>query len=181
MMRYLSQTSHYTMKFGGQGLDLDISGISAYSDSDWAECKETRRSTSGGLVLYNGDVVHWFSRRQKAVAVSSAEAEYVALFDATKEIQWFRNWILEVFGEQEVGTTLIHEDNQAAIELANNKNMMSMRVKHIDLKYHFLKELVANGSIRLGWIQSENQLADILTKPLQGSQFKNICQMIMNV
>lgn len=113
--------------------------------------------------------------------MSSAEAEYVALFDATKEIQWFRNWISEVFGEQEVGTTLIHEDNQAAIELANNKNMMSMRVKHIDLKYHFLKELIADGAIRLGWIQSGNQLADILTKPLQGSQFKNICQMIMSV
>ena len=178
ILRYLNQTSNYSLKFGGQGLDLNTSGISAFSDSDWAECKETRRSTSGCLVVYNGDVVHWFSRRQKAVTTSSAEAEYVALFEASKEILWFRNWLSEVFGEIKTGT-LIHEDNQAAIELAENPNMMSQRVKHIDLKYHFLRELVAEGKIRLGWIQSENQLADILTKPLQGSKFMNICQMIM--
>ena len=82
----------------------------------------------------------------------------------------------EVFGEIKTGT-LIHEDNQAAIELAENPNMMSQRVKH--LKYHFLRELVAEGKIRFDWIRSESRLADILTKPLQGSKFMNICRMIM--
>ena len=86
ILRYLSQTSHYSLKFGGQGLSSSTSEISAFSDSDWAECKETRRSTSGCLVVYNGDVVHWFSRRQKSVTASSAEAEYIALFEASKEI-----------------------------------------------------------------------------------------------
>jgi len=179
IMRYLSQTGHYSLTFGGKGVDLDISGVSAFSDSDWAECKETRRSTSGCIILYNGDVVHWFSRRQKTVTASSAEAEYIAMFEASKEILWFRNWMFEVFGEYQSGATLIREDNQAAIALAQNNNMMVQRIKHMDLKYHFIRELVADNKVRLMYINTKNQLADILTKPIQGSRFHEICDLIM--
>jgi len=115
------------------------------------------------------------------VAVSSAEAEYVALFDCSKEILWFRNWISEVYGKYQEGAILIREDNQAAIQLASNPSIMSQRVKHIDLRYHFLRELIAENKLELAWIQTKDQLADILTKPIQGSQFLKICGLIMNV
>jgi len=179
VMRYLGQTSHFSLVFGSNKIDTGNSGITAFSDSDWAECRDTRRSTSGGLILLNGDIVHWFSRRQKSVSSSSAEAEYVALFETGKEILWFRNWIMEVFDKWSQGATLIKEDNQAAIELASNPNMMSQRVKHIDLRYHFLRELVAENKLKLMWIQSKDQLADILTKPLNGAMFSRISSILM--
>jgi hypothetical protein len=179
VMRYLSQTAHYCMKFGDSAVAPNNSGLIAFTDSDYGECKETRRSTSGCLVLYNGDIIHWSSRRQKIVTTSTTEAEYIALGEAVKEIQWCRNWLSEVIGEEMVGTMVIHEDNQATIQLAQFSDKISQRTKHIDIRYHFLREVIADGQIKLAWIQSKDQLADILTKPLQGGAFKHICDKII--
>ncbi len=179
VMRYLSQTAHYCMKFGGNSIAPNDSGLTAFSDSDYGECKETRRSTSGHLVLYNGDIIYWSSRRQKIVNLSSTEAEYVALGEAVKEIQWCRNWLLEIFGKDTIGTVIIHEDNQATIQLAQFSDKISQRTKHIDIRHHFLREVITDGQIKLAWIQSKDQLADILTKPLQGETFKYIRNKII--
>jgi len=130
-------------------------------------------------VLYNGDIVHWSSRRQKLVTTSSTEAEYIALGEAVKEIQWCRNWLSEVLGEEKIGTMIIHEDNQATIQLAQFSDKVSQRTKHIDIRYHFLREVIADGQVKLAWIQSKDQLADILTKPLQGGPFKYIRDKII--
>ena len=82
VMRYLSQTAHYCIRFGDSAIAPKDSGLIAFSDSDYGECKETRRSTSGCLVVYNGDIIHWSSRKQKIVTTSTTEAEYVALGEA---------------------------------------------------------------------------------------------------
>ena len=80
------------------------------------------------------------------------------------------------------GTMIIHEDNQATIQLAQFSDKVSQRTKHIDIRYHFLREVIADGQVKLSWIESKNQLADILTKPLQGGTFKFICkQSIMQI
>ena len=178
-MRYLSQTAHYCMVFGANHKSNQELEMTAYSDSDYAECKQTRRSTSGCLVLLNGDIIHWFSRRQKLVVTSSAEAEYIALGEAIKELLWCHSWLSEVFGENAIGTMVVYEDNKAAIQLGQHSDMISQRTKHIDVRYHFLRQHISSGKITLTWIPSKEQLADILTKPLQGGTFRYICDKII--
>ena len=74
---------------------------------------------------------------------------------------------------------IIHEDNQATIQLAQFSDKVSQRTKHIDIRYHFLREVIADGQVKLSWIESKNQLAAVLTKPLQGGTFKFICNKII--
>jgi len=152
-----------------------------FSDSDYGECKETRRSTSGCILTYNGDIIHWFSRRQKTVVTSSAEAEYMSLVEAIKDLLWCRNWLNEVFGTNYAGTALIREDNQAAIAIANNDRRASQRTKHIDVRHMFLSELVNNKTITFKHLETKKQVADILTKPLQGVVFKSICEQLIQM
>jgi hypothetical protein len=188
IMRYLSQTAHYSPIFGSDDIEIDMAGprafaksthVSGFSDSDYGECKQTRRSTSGCLVLFNGDIIHWFSRKQKLVVTSSTEAEYVALGETVKELLWCRSWLSEVYQEEILAPMTIYEDNRATIQLAQHGDMISQRTKHIDIKYHFLRQYIDDGTIKLMWVESKNQLADILTKPLQGGTFKYICDKIL--
>ena len=153
--------------------------LEGYSDSDWAGCLETRRSTSGCLVRFNGDVISWMSRRQKTVALSSAEAEYMALSEVTKEIIWYRTWIWEVFGIWTTG--LVYEDNQATKAIAEGVSTIRDRTKHIDIRYRFINEAVQDQKIKIQWIDTQHQQADILTKPLSGGTFERICSMILDV
>jgi transposase InsO family protein len=177
VLRYLYQTRHYTMTFGGpRAMNPTLEG---YSDSDWAGCLETRRSTSGCLVRFNGDVISWMSRRQKTVALSSAEAEYMALSEVTKEIIWYRTWIWEVFGIWTTG--LVYEDNQATKAIAEGVSTIRDRTKHIDIRYRFINEAVQDQKIKIQWIDTQHQQADILTKPLSGGTFERICNMILDV
>ena len=179
VMKYLSQTAHYTMTFGASKISPSVSKLSAYSDADYAECKQSRRSTSGCLVVYNGDIIHWFSRRQKLVVVSTTEAENIALGEAVKELLWCRSWLTEVFGENFVGAMTVYEDNQATMRLAEHSDMISQRTKHIDIRYHFLREHIASKAIELKWVESKEQLADIFTKSLQGNTFRYIRDKII--
>ena len=94
---------------GGKGYPMPIE---AYSDADWAGCPETRRSTSGGIIRFNGDIISWISKKQKTIALSSAESEYIALTETAKEVRWVQQWIGEVLGTVTPGK--IKCDNRAA-------------------------------------------------------------------
>jgi len=111
---------------------------------------------------FNGGAISWRSKKQPIVALSSCEAEYIALADAGKEFQWLSK-IHSIFADEK--TVLIYEDNQSTTKCAQNSTI-SDRTKHIDVRYHHLRELVSNKNIKLEYLESTNMIADQLTKPL---------------
>ena len=135
--------------------------IQGYCDSNHGADQDGRRSTSGVVFTVGGNVVSWKSSLQKVVALSSTEAEYMALTEASKEAVWLLGLMNELGFEQE--TIDIYSDSQSAIALAKNA-VHHDRTKHIEIKYHFIRELIYSGLIRVKKIVTETNPADILTK-----------------
>ena len=131
-----------------------------------------RKSTSGHLYLYAGGAVSWKSSKQSCVALSTAEAEYVALSAAAQESVWLQQLMSDLMhlSKREM---VIFEDNQSAICVAKNQQT-SGRMKHIDIKYHFVCELVEAGMIKLVYCSTEQMIADMLTKALAIQQFEKL-------
>ncbi|GJT99163.1 hypothetical protein Tco_1094681 [Tanacetum coccineum] len=132
-------------------------------DADHAGCQDTRHSTSGSMQLLGDRLVSWSSKRQKSVAISSTEAEYIALFGCCAQILWMRSQLTDYgFGFNKIP---MYCDNKSVIALCCN-NVQHSRSKHIDIRFHFIKEHVENGVIELYFVNTEYQLADIFTKAL---------------
>lgn len=166
-LRYLAGTTDFGITYG-----CDKSNeLVAYSDADWANCADTRRSVSGVVLLLNGGPVTWFSRKQGVVATSTTDAEYVAVHDAGKEIVWIRRLLKEIGCNQNEPTTLFC-DSAAAEKLIANP-ILHRRTKHIDVKFHYIRELVKSGIIEIKHISSSRQLADIFTKPQTRNFFED--------
>ena len=143
--------------------------IKGYCDSDYAGDADNRRSVSGYVIYLNNCPIAWKSRGQKTVALSSTEAEYIALSEVSTEIIF----ISEVLKFMEVSISYpieINVDNVGAIYLAKNASTTT-RTKHIDIRYHFIREHVDNGKIRIKFVRSEDNTADIMTKNLSGELF----------
>jgi Reverse transcriptase-like len=174
-LRYLAGTTNHGLIFKLTGSPSDIIP-EIYVDASWGDDLEKRNSTTGVVVKLNGNVICWNTRKQKTVALSSTEAEYMALTDATTEALWLRTWINEVFRKNI--PILIHCDNQSAIALASN-DTFHQRTKHIDIRYHFIRQHVQSGDIKIKWIQTENQQADILTKRINGKRFIVLREQLM--
>ena len=163
VLRYLKGTNDLGILYKGD------SGMQGYSDADWAGDTDDRKSTSGYMFLIAGGPVSWKSRKQNTVALSTAEAEYVALSTATQECMWMQKLLSEL-GNPPDGPTTILEDNQSSIAMARNPQFHG-RAKHIDIKHHFVREQVTNGSIALQYCPTNDMLADILTKGLAQQQY----------
>lgn len=146
--------------------------LSAYSDSDFAGNVDDRRSTSGNLFKLNGGPIAWCSKRQKCVSLSTCEAEYVAASTAAKVIIWLRR-LLQDIGCPQTGPTPLYYDNQSAVRLVRNPQF-HQRTKHIDVKFHHIRSLQEEGKILVTNIETESQLADILTKGLETGGFQQI-------
>ena len=140
-----------------------------YSDADWASSVDDRHSTSGNVMLIAGGAVSWLSKRQATVALSTAEAEYVSLTTMIHEAIWIRR-LLPCIGEKD-DTVTVFEDNQGAIKMAQNPVMHS-RTKHIDIRYHFIWETIADGTVTLRYCPTKDMTADCLTKSLSKGRFK---------
>ncbi|GJW89600.1 retrovirus-related pol polyprotein from transposon TNT 1-94 [Tanacetum coccineum] len=137
--------------------------LTAFADADHAGCQDTRRSTSGSMQLLGDRLVSWSSKRQKSDAISSTEAEYIALSGCCAQILWMRSQLTDYgFGFNKIP---MYCDNKSAIALCCN-NVQHSRSKHIDIRFHFIKEHVENGVIELYFVNTEYQLADIFTKAL---------------
>lgn len=162
ILRYLIDTKDLCIVYS------ESSSLVGYSDSDFASDIDTRRSTTGYIFLLNGGPITWSSQKQKTIALSTTEAEFVAASESAKEIIWLRQ-LLSDLGEIYDCVTL-HVDNQSAIKLINNP-IYHKRTKHIDVKYNFIREKVEAGLIKIKYISSSNQLADILTKSLPVQAF----------
>lgn len=136
-----------------------------YCDSDWGGSQD-RRSTTGYLFTLNvkGAAISWKSKRQQTVALSSTEAEYMGLSSATQEGLYLKQLILE-FDKNLVQPVTIYEDNQGAIALVNNP-VHHNRTKHIDIRYHFIREQMMCKSVKVVYLQTDMMIADCLTKPV---------------
>ncbi|GKB20864.1 retrovirus-related pol polyprotein from transposon TNT 1-94 [Tanacetum coccineum] len=137
--------------------------LTIFVDADHAGCQDTRRSTSGSMQFLGDRLMSWSSKRQKSAAISSTEAEYIALSGCCAQILWMRSQLTDYgFGFNKIP---MYCDNKSAIALCCN-NVQHSRSKHIDIRFHFIKEHVENGVIELYFVNTEYQLADIFTKAL---------------
>jgi len=168
ILRYIKGTPGKGINFSGSRGDAPI--LTAYVDADFAECKDTRKSHTGFVLFINGMPVSWKGRKkQGCVATSSTHAEYIALFHAIREVVYMRQLLLELQHDQK-GPTTIFEDNQGAIAIAKNP-VNHARTKHIDIKFHYIREQVRLGSVKLKYIPTADQVADVLTKALGKAKF----------
>jgi hypothetical protein len=164
IMRYLV----YTLKFGlwyPKGSTFDLIG---YSDADYAGCKIDRKSASGTCQFLGRSVVSWASKKQNSVALSTAEAEYIVAGHCCAQLLWMRQTLRD-YGYKLSKVPLLC-DKESAIRMADNPVEHS-RTKHIDIRYHFLRDHQQKGDIEIAYVSTHNQLADIFTKPLDEKTF----------
>jgi hypothetical protein len=151
--------------------------VVGYVDADYAGDLDDRRSTTGYVFTLAGGPICWKSMIQSTVAMSTTEAEYVAVAEAAKEALWLTGLVKEL-GIQQVGVPL-YCDNQNAIYLAKNQ-VYHARTKHIDVRFHKIRELVATGELLLEKVHTSENAADMLTKPITTDKFKH-CLDLTNV
>lgn len=149
--------------------------LECYSDADFGGCSTTGRSTSGVIIKYAGGAISWISKRQAITATSTTEAELVAVNEATKEIIWLKRLFRGMTKLENV--PVLQVDNQATVKLVHNPEFHH-RTKHIRIKYFFVREKVMEGELRVEYIPTENQLADIMTKPLAKPRLLYLCKMM---
>ncbi|GJW14209.1 retrovirus-related pol polyprotein from transposon TNT 1-94 [Tanacetum coccineum] len=144
--------------------------LTAFSDADHVGCLDTRKSTSGGIQFLGDKLVSWMSKKQDCTAMSSAEAEYVALSASCAQVMWMRTQLKDYgFNYNKI---LLYCDSQSAIAISCNPVQHS-RTKHINTRYHFIKEQVENGIIELYFVRTKYQLADMFTKALREDRSKS--------
>jgi len=168
ILRYLKETMDAGINYEGA---MAGSSIGVFSDADWGRLPHDRHSTSGCIVLMASAPITFFARRQKMVAASSTEAEYVAASEAVKEIKWLRNLMMEI-GLIPKEITL-HVDNQSAIRQIKNVDT-NKRSKHVDIRYHSIREAFEEKEFQIKYIPTGNQAADILTKLVNGPRLDKI-------
>lgn len=139
--------------------------LTGLTDADWAGDINTRRSTTGYVVMLNNGAIAWRSKRQVTVALSTTEAEYMALTEATKELKWMRQFLTELGQGPGKEATVLCTDNQGAIALAKNP-VSHAKSKHIDIRHHFIRDAVMDKIIWLQYVPTEEMTADSLTKAL---------------
>ena len=167
ILRYLKRTASLAIKYQKSD-DGDLIG---YSDADWAGDADDCHSTSGNLA---GGPISWQSKKQGVVALSTCEAEYVALSAAVQEAIWLKKLLADL-GVVPKQPVVIMEDNQGALAVAKNP-IAHTRTKHIDIRYHFIREAVRDQKFNLCYCPTKKMLADLLTKPLPKEQFEVLRQ-----
>lgn len=165
LIRYLKGTSTLKLKLGEKSSTSELIG---YADANWAEDRLTRKSNSGYIFLFNG-VISWSCKRQDCVALSSTEAEFIALSEACKEAIWIQRVLKDLNWNRSQPTT-IYEDNQSAIKLIADEKLSS-RSKHIDTKTYFVKDYVEKKLVQVQFCPTEEMLADLFTKGLPKEKF----------
>ena len=138
-----------------------------YSDAEYVD---NRHSTTANIFLMSGGPISWLSKKQAIVTLSTSEAEYVALSLAVQEAVWLRRLLSNIQDLQDEPITIM-EDNQGAIGIAK-KPVAHSKTKHIDIRYHYTREAVRDGTVILSYCPTKKMIADMLTKPLPKQQFE---------
>ena len=160
IIRYLQGTKEKKLKFSRNG-SLELVG---FSDSDWGGNLVDRHSTSGYIFTLGGAAIAWASRKQQSVALSATEAEYIASSAAAQEAIYLQNLLNEI-GIVQKKPTIIFQDNKGSIAMARNF-MTTQRSKHIEIRYHFIRECIEKEMINVEYLSTQDQLADIFTKAI---------------
>ncbi|GJY53862.1 retrovirus-related pol polyprotein from transposon TNT 1-94 [Tanacetum coccineum] len=167
IFKYLKGTPNLGLWYPkGSGFDLK-----AYSDSEYAGCNLDRKSTLGGCQILGGKLVCWSAKKQSSVAMSSAKAEYVAVAGCCAQVLWIKSQLADY--DVLYDKVPIFCDNTSAIAISNNPVFHS-RTKHIDIRYHFIRDHILIGDIELHFVHTDLQLADIFTKPLAEPNFTRL-------
>ncbi|KAH9769131.1 retrovirus-related pol polyprotein from transposon RE1 [Citrus sinensis] len=174
MLRYLKEIEDYGLKFSADG-EIKLTG---FTDADWACDIDDRKSTGAYCIYLGNNLISWSSKKQSIVTRSSAESEYRALASASAEITWLQSLFKELKIEC-ISVPTIWCDNISATELAKN-HVYHSRTKHIELDMHFIRDKVLARELEINYIPSEEQIADILNKPLTFTQF-NYLRSKLNV
>jgi hypothetical protein len=172
VVRYVSATKTGGITFGGSGASLE-----GYTDADFAACKDTRRSRGGMVFVLYGGAVSWGSKLQPSVATSTAESEYMAAALATRELVWLKRICYDLKIPRKEDVVVLKCDNKAAIFMAEN-SADTARTKHIDVSYHFVRDQVARGAIRVVYCNTDENAADMFTKALSEIKFDKFKRMI---
>jgi Reverse transcriptase (RNA-dependent DNA polymerase)/gag-polypeptide of LTR copia-type/GAG-pre-integrase domain/Integrase core domain len=168
VFRYLQGTKDYELIYKP---DEEQELFITYTDANHGACKDTGRSTGGYAVKIGTGAVSWSSKLQSVVALSTTEAEYMAAVEAGKELKWMRS-LLGEFGYKVDGASTLCIDNQSAINVSKNPEHHG-RMKHLDLKFHWLRENVEGGMIKPKHVGTNDMIADCLTKPLNRIKHDN--------
>ena len=183
-IRYLvsSRTHGITFRCDDPGIhNLRSSGVTAFSDADWAGCVDSARSTSGVCLMCAGGTFEFYSRMQRAVSLSSTESECIALASCTTEVEFFRSLAAELGFLDTCDPWQINVDNNSAIFSAHNDGVR--RTRHINIKFAKVREAVSHGAIVIKHVPGGNainseQIADILTKNTNGPLWDKFSAMI---
>jgi hypothetical protein len=170
IFQYLQGTKGHWLTYGGEN-----HGLIGYSDTD-GSMHEDRHAVSGYAFLIDGGAVAWSSKRQEIIALSTTEAEYVAITHASKEALWLRSFLKEVFAPLP-GPTTLFSDNQSAITLTK-VHRFHARTKHIDVRFHFIRWIIEDGHIILAYCPTEDMAADTLTKALPSPKAKHFAAQL---
>lgn len=171
ILRYLKGSTKTRIVFRNDGEFV----VRGYCDADYAGDADRRRSTTGMVFTIGGNPVSWKSSLQKVVALSSTESEYIALSETSREAVWLRGFMVELGFEQ--GAVKIYCDSQSAMALAKNA-VCHERTKHIQTKYHFVRDLITDGWVQVVKIATEYNPADIFTKVLPVGKFKGALDLL---
>ncbi|KMQ86050.1 retrovirus-related pol polyprotein from transposon tnt 1-94, partial [Lasius niger] len=164
IFRYLRGTSNSFVKY-----QKDCKQLAVYSDADYAGDVATRRSTTGVVAMFAGGAVSWTSQLRRTVALSTTEAEIMAASEETKELMWLKRLMRELSGQVEL-IPVLYIDSASAVKLAKNPEYQK-RTKHIEVRHFYVRERFLEGDINLEHIAGTDQLADLLTKPLERVRF----------
>ena len=148
--------------------------LAGYSVSDWAGNANDRKST-GGCFYVRANLVAWMSKKQNFVSLSTAEAEYIATESCCSQLLWMKKLLTDYGISQD--TIVVYCDNFSAIDISK-KPVQHSKTKHIEIRYHFIRDLVERKIVCLEYIPTERQNADIFTKHLDRSTFETLCQVI---
>jgi len=167
IFRYLAHTPNFGLWYP-KGASFDLMG---YSDSDWAGDRVDRKSTSGGCQFLGRSLVSWSSKKQNCVSLSTTEAEYVAAASCCAQLLWMRQ-TLKDYGVI-CDKVPLFCDNESAIAISYNPVQHS-KTKHIEIRHHFIRDHVKRGEIDIIHLSTQEQLADIFTKPLDEARFREL-------
>jgi hypothetical protein len=168
VLRYLKGTSHIGIRFTGGTSTPNV--LSTHADASWAGDIDGRRSTTGYISFLNGGPISWRAAQQPIVALSSTEAEYIAVCAAATEVTYLRQ-LLNDMGIQQTDPTIIRQDNQATIAMSDHVTSFT-RTRHIDVKYHYVREATERKIVELRFVPSKEMWADGLTKALHKQPFE---------
>ncbi|KAL4105052.1 hypothetical protein QTP88_020327 [Uroleucon formosanum] len=172
ILKYLKGTINFGLIFSSRQKIM----LKGYSDADYTGDLDTRRSTSGSVFTLGSGSIAWSSRRQQCVSLSTTKSEYIALSQAVQELTWLKLFLGELMDQPKMVPTM-YGDNQNAIKLVKNPEFYR-RTKHIDVRYHYIREKFNESSFALEYISSKDQIADIMTKPTPRTRFNELREIL---